>query len=133
MEFNFSKNYAQKDILQLLLNSGFSLPYDGKIHYVQPGNFELFNWASINEDEFDLNSFLDSHYDDENIGILLMISDSDGMDILIYDDHLLIGFIDDGLYISEQQKIYDYSWYIEYFSNFFQRVGIEKIKCTLTQ
>lgn len=116
-----------------LLKSGFSLSYKENIHYVQPGNFELFNWVSINENEFDLNSFLDDHYDGDNIGISFMINDLDGIDILIYDDSLLIGFIGDGKYINARQKIYDYSWYIKNFSNFFQFVAVERIKCTLTQ
>ena len=130
IDITFARNYQPTEILTKLLKSGWTYCFEGEVTFLCPDDINDFDWRSVSVAEFDLNRFLNSHEDSDRVSMTLVNKESVGGDFLISKNTLTIMVSVNRTYLSVEQRIIDFSYYLKEFLPFISLMKVTDIKCS---
>lgn len=125
----FSQSYMPQRILEVLLSGDWCLIFENNVTYLVPTDKNDYDWLSLPKDNFSLSKFVNSHVVNDKIGIVL-VADNVGGEFLIFPDYLSVSLTVNRMYLEQQVRIVDYSWYLNRLKILYEEICVSDIVCS---
>lgn len=128
IDIHFAQEYSPKELIPLLIASGWAIDFEKKVSYLLSSDIDDYDWQDSSIKDFNINQFLNTHKSMDRIGIA-MVAKKSGGNLLIYPNYLLLSLSINRRYLSEIDRIPDFSWYIKRLANLLNNIKVSKIQC----
>lgn len=120
----FAESYEPVQVLQKLLDKGFSYNVDGWVEYQNENE----DWCFVDYNAFSLELFLEKSRCQNSVSLSLIFENDIGCTVLINRYYLSFLLSINRVYI-DNTNLPDFSWYLKRLSKFLSLISVQAIKC----
>ncbi len=131
IDIHFAHRLSPKDTAISLINSGWSYDFEGSVIFLMANDADKYDWQEKPREEFNFEDYINSHNDQDKLGIVLINKDNVGGEFLIYPDWLSFSLSINRRYLTSKMKVPDFSWYLSELNFFLELANISNIQCEL--
>ena len=125
----FDINISPKELVRIFINNGWEYNNEGDAVYLEAHDIDDYNWTGTPINEFNIESFLSSHKNDDRVAIWLE-KDECGGSFHIYPDKLMV-LLSVDIPMLEGWNCQDFSWCLKQLAFMLDYVSVPAVECSV--
>ena len=122
----FDIDISPKELVRIFINRGWRCNNEGDALYIEANDIDDYNWVMKPHHDFDIESFLNSHKDDDRV-VLWLENDECGGSFHIYPKELMV-ILSVDIPMLEEWNCQDFSWCLKQLAFLLDYVSVPAVE-----